>query len=167
MNVYLVGFMGAGKTEVGHRLAELLGSDFFDLDQEIEKREGASIPEIFRTRGEPYFRAREREELQRLSQAQNAVVALGGGAFCSSENRQVTAGSGVSIWLDAPIEVLHERCVADAGLRPLFSGIDEMARLLESRREFYAMADLHIQVGDRTPDELVEEIRVALGAEYH
>src|SRR5512136_2261829 len=109
-NIYLVGFMGSGKTSVGRRLAELLGWTFVDLDEEIEKRAGQSIPEIFRLRGEKHFRSLEREELERECRGSNTVIALGGGTFCSTENRETITRTGISVWLDAPIELLSARC---------------------------------------------------------
>ena len=155
---YLVGFMGAGKTEVGRRLAELLSWTFVDLDQEIVRREGISISEIFQLRGEARFRVLEREELERVSRGQDLVVAVGGGCFCSSENQSTVGRTGISVWLDAPIEVLFARCAGDAAARPLLTTMEAMARLLEIRRPFYARADLHIQTAGRSVDEVAREI---------
>jgi shikimate kinase len=157
-NLYLVGFMGAGKTEVGCRLAELLGWPFIDLDLEIEKRQGASVAEIFRQQGEIFFRVFEQATLQRVSEHRNQVVAVGGGAFCCAENRQIIARTGTSIWLDAPLELLFERCSGDPASRPLFAGGQEMARLLERRRPFYASAQLRVQVGGLSIDDLARQI---------
>jgi shikimate kinase len=156
--VYLVGFMGAGKTEVGRRLAALLAWPFVDLDREIEKREGTSVAEIFRQHGETHFRILEGEELQRVSLGQNLVVAVGGGCFCSGANREVIARTGTSVWLDAPIEVLYARCRNDAAARPLLTTIDAMSRLLESRKPCYEQARLHIQTAARGVDELARQI---------
>lgn len=117
--------MGCGKTSVGRRLAELLGWTFIDLDEEIEKRIGQTIREVFAQRGEAHFRAIEREELSRVSRFEKAVIALGGGAFCSAENRKITESTGVSIWLDVRMEVLFPRCVGNPA-RPLFTTRDGM-----------------------------------------
>jgi len=155
--IYLVGFMGAGKTEVGRRLSELLGWPFVDLDQEIEKREGMTVPEIFKQRGEANFRAAERQELVAVSARTETVVALGGGAFCSKENQETVARTGISVWLDAPIEVLHARCSGHAVSRPLFSTIGEMAELLERRRPFYEKATLRVQVSGASVDDLARQ----------
>src|SRR5436190_21025868 len=105
-SIYLVGFMGAGKTSVGQRLAELLGWSFVDVDQKIEEREGTPIREIFLRAGEPYFRRVESVELHSLSAARNLVVALGGGAFCGLENQRVAQRSGTRVGLDAPLATL-------------------------------------------------------------
>jgi len=156
--VYLVGFMGAGKSAVGESLAEMLRWPFVDLDREIEKRAAMTIPEIFRYCGEARFRNLETEELKRVSGLTDAVVALGGGAFCSVENREIVARTGVSVWLDAPLELLFERCCAEAAARPLFTTREEMAGLLEHRRPFYAESALHVMVAGRSADEIAREI---------
>ena len=156
--LYLVGFMGAGKTSVGRCLAELLGWRFVDLDAEIEAREGTSVRELFRTKGEPYFREVEREELQRCSSQRGVVMALGGGAFCSDENRRIIESTGTSVWLDAPIDLLYSRCEGDAPSRPLFSTRAEMEALLERRRPLYAKADLRIETCNLTVDDLTQKI---------
>jgi shikimate kinase len=155
--VYLVGFMGAGKTTVGERLAELLRWSFVDLDRRIEQREGEAIRDLFRRKGEPYFRRVEREELRRASTGSRTVVALGGGAFCSSENQQIVHATGASIWLDAPLEMLFARC-GDDQTRPLFTTREEMQQLLDQRRPFYAQAGLHIEVAGLTVDEISHRI---------
>jgi shikimate kinase len=157
-NLYLVGFMGSGKTSVGRRLAELLGWTFLDLDEEIEKREGKPIPEIFRLRGEKHFRSLERQELGRASQGGRTVVAVGGGTFCSVENQEIITRTGISIWLDAPIELLFARCSASPALRPLFTGMDEMTKLLERRLPSYAQAKARVPVGSLSIDELAKRI---------
>ncbi len=159
--IYLVGFMGAGKTSVGQRLAELMGWNFVDVDQKIEEREGTSIRELFLRAGEPYFRRVESEELQRLSVGKNLVVALGGGAFCSPENQRVVRRTGTSVWLDAPMEILFSRCKGD-GSRPLFTTRTAMKDLLRGRRPFYAKADLRVKVGRLSVDQIADRILVHL-----
>lgn len=160
--VYLVGFMGSGKTSVGQRLAELLGWKFIDLDQEIETREGGSIRELFRREGERYFRSLECEELRRVSAVQRTVVALGGGAFCSEQNQRIVRATGRSIWLDAPIDFLYARCSGDSS-RPLFSTLHEMEQLLDRRRPFYEKATLRLVVSERSVDEIARLILEKLG----
>jgi shikimate kinase len=152
--------MGAGKTTVGERLAELLGWSFVDLDQRIEQREGEVIRDLFRCKGEPYFRQVEREELKRASTEARTVVALGGGAFCSPENQQIVHATGASVWLDAPLDLLFARCGDDRS-RPLFTTREEMQQLLDRRRPFYARARLHIEVAGLTVDEISHQILAA------
>jgi shikimate kinase len=160
--VYLVGFMGAGKTSVGRRVAELLGRDFVDLDARIEASAGAPIQEIFRTRGEPEFRRLERAELESASALGNAVVALGGGAFCSPENAALVRATGASVYLEASADVLFERCAPD-GSRPLFSTRDAMEALLERRRPLYANADLRVDTSRLSVEEAARAVVAALG----
>jgi shikimate kinase len=155
--IYLVGFMGSGKSSVGRRLAELLGWEFVDLDDEIERREGRPIREIFACLGEPHFRAVEREELARVSRMSRRVVALGGGAFCNQENASIVEKTGTSVWLDAPLDRLVERC-SGSDLRPLFTSLPEAALLLDRRRPFYARAAVRIDVGELSIEEAASEI---------
>jgi shikimate kinase len=155
--IYLVGFMGAGKTSVGQRLAKMLGWRFVDLDQVIEEREGRPIRDIFRDSGEPYFREIERRELAQASSQNETVVALGGGAFCNDQNRQAVQESGISVWLDAPIDILYARC-AGQDTRPLHTTREKMESLLELRRPLYAKADLQIDAGERAIDAIAEDI---------
>jgi shikimate kinase len=156
--IYIVGFMGCGKSTVGRLLAEQLGWSFIDLDDEIERREGTRIRELFRRKGEPYFRQVEREELVRISSLDRQVVALGGGAFCSADNRSTVRKTGTSVWLDAPIETLIERCAGDE-LRPLFTSAADMKLLLEQRRPLYEQSALRIEVGNLSPREIATIIR--------
>jgi shikimate kinase len=149
--------MGSGKTSVGRRLAELLGWSFVDLDDEIEKRAGMRIRELFRIHGEEHFRRLERQELAQTREISQAVVALGGGAFCSDENRELIAPFGVTVWLDSPFELSIARC-GDDGSRPLAGSPVEMAKLLERRRPFYARASLRVETAGRPADDVAHEI---------
>jgi shikimate kinase len=148
--IFLVGFMGSGKSSVGRELAARLRLPFIDLDEVIVKRENRPIREIFQTHGEVYFRRVETEELRRVCGAGKAVVALGGGAFCVDENRELVRGAGTSVWLDVPFEELYARCSGDES-RPLFSTREEMLALLEKRKPLYALADIRIPAGGRRP----------------
>jgi shikimate kinase len=156
--VYLVGFMGTGKSAVGARLAELLGWNFIDLDRAIERRAGTTIAQIFSLQGKACFRALEREELRRASEQEHTVVAAGGGAFCSSENQEIIASTGISVWLDAPMELIFARCCADDDERPLFATMREMAELMELRRPFYEKAQLRVEVGGMGVEDLTRAI---------
>jgi shikimate kinase len=155
--IYLVGFMGAGKTSVGLRVAELLAWGFLDLDGEIEKGQGESIRSIFMKLGEGAFREMERAALEKASRGTRIVVALGGGTFCGDENRGIIAATGISIWLDVPIETLYRRCAGEE-TRPLFASRSEMEQLLEKRRPFYQQSTIRIDAGDRTVDDLAQLI---------
>lgn len=153
--IFLVGFMGAGKSAIGARLARALKRKFIDLDERIESQEGKTIRQIFDQKGEPYFRRIEHDVLLSL-EPDEAVVALGGGAFCFQANRKYIRQRGPSIWLDAPLELILERGAMPD--RPLFKSPEEVSKLLERRRAHYAKADYHVAVQRKSPVEIVREI---------
>ena len=158
-SVYLVGFMGSGKSTVGSLLADKLGWEFVDLDNEIERRADMSIPAIFERQGEVAFRAIERsallEQVERAREGHPLVVALGGGAFVKAENRE--ALEGLSIWLDCPAAILWQR-VADESHRPLARDRGSFEELYQKRRAEYARADFTVAVNEEEPQALVERI---------
>jgi len=145
--LFLAGFMGSGKTTVGRLLADEFGWQFVDLDEVIEKAEGAPIGDIFAKHGEPEFRRIEHEalraEIRAAERGQPRVVALGGGAFAEARNRNMLLTMGTVIWLDAPIDVLLAR-VENETHRPLARDKKRFMELYEARREFYAEADFRV-----------------------
>jgi shikimate kinase len=147
--IYLAGFMGSGKTTVGRLLADRLGWDFVDLDEEIEAGQRMSIPDIFETRGEEYFRQVETEAIRRRVHKVRAgcpsVVALGGGAFTREENYDLLEDHGVTVWLDCPLELARKR-VENCGNRPLARDPLKFAELYETRKASYARADYRIEI---------------------
>jgi len=155
--IYLVGFMGAGKSTVGRRLARALGCRFIDLDKEIEHGERRSIAEIFAEGGEPRFREIERSYLKDVSKAPKAVIALGGGAFADAENRAVAENSGLTVWLKVSFAKACTRVRMD-GTRPMFSNRQKAEQLLQKREPFYAMAKLHIATDDENVQSIADEI---------
>jgi shikimate kinase len=160
--LYLIGFMGCGKTTVARRLGHRLGWRTEDVDERIEAVERMTIAELFATRGEPYFRAVEREVLHTLLLPREMVVATGGGTFADPENRAAINHDGVSIWLDVPFAELLERLPAD-GRRPLASTRDEMAALYVARRAAYQQAHLRLDASRAPVDELIERVLDWLG----
>src|SRR5205085_2176545 len=124
MKIYLVGFMGAGKTTVGRELAARLDVPFFDLDELVEAAEKSSIKEIFAQHGEPYFRKRERDILRSTRHLERAVVATGGGTFTFDDNIQFIQAEGISVYLAAPYSLLRARVGDKAAERPLFRDDD-------------------------------------------
>jgi shikimate kinase len=159
--IYLVGFMGCGKSTVGRLLAARLGWDFVDLDAEIERTAGSRISELFDTAGEAAFRLMERRAL--AVQANHArsgeprVVALGGGAFAQANNRENLAEAGVSIWLDCPTEDLWRRA-SEMGDRPLARDKAAFEALHQERRQYYEEADFRVPVEGASPEAVVEAI---------
>ena len=155
--IFLIGFMGAGKTTVGQALARLLNCDFVDLDQLIEARVGESISEIFAGLGETKFRRLESDAIVECRGRERTVIALGGGAYVSEENRNLLRNIGKTVWLDCPLEVCLQRVSGDHS-RPLVTDEAQMRELFERRRPAYAQADYAVQTGDLSPDELAIEI---------
>ena len=135
-NIFLVGMMGAGKTTVGRLLASFLEKKFYDSDREIQKRTGVSIPLIFEIEGEAGFRKRETEMLSELLKTGNIVLATGGGAVLSAENREMLKRSGTVIYLRATIDDLWRRTRHDKN-RPLLQTQDPRTKLTE----LYAQRD--------------------------
>jgi shikimate kinase len=127
-NVFLVGLMGAGKTSVGKLLARRLGKAFCDCDQEIERATGVKIPVIFEIEGEAGFRAREARMLAELVKRSNTVLATGGGAVLSADNRTLLAENGVVVYLRAAAPDLLSRTRYDKN-RPLLKTAEPLARL--------------------------------------
>lgn len=165
--VFLVGFMGSGKSTVGQELARRLGWDFVDLDARIETRERQSIPDIFRDRGEPAFRSAETDAVRDLttSLARESVVALGGGAFVQEVNRELLR-VWPSVFLDAPVSELWQRCLRheadDGAKRPLRNDPEQFARLHEERLPFYRQARIVVATSGKEPGEICQEIERAL-----
>jgi shikimate kinase len=159
--IYMVGFMGSGKSTIGRHLARRLGWSFFDIDDEIEAAEKTTVAHIFETRGEPEFRRIETEMIRRhvqwIERGRPAVVALGGGAFAETCNRAVLEEHGVTVWLDCPLEVVTRR-VAAASHRPLAREPERFAALYRARMETYRLADVHVAIDTDDPEEAAEAI---------
>lgn len=166
MKIYLVGFMGAGKTTIGRLLAARLGWPFFDLDDLIETAEGKPVKAIFAENGEPYFRRREREILQTTRLIEQAVIATGGGTFTFDENVSLIRSAGCSIFLSIPFAVIAKRVSEKAEDRPLFRDEAQARELYQQRTRFYRAADFTIDMGERdTPAEIVERLFIDLPRE--
>lgn len=145
--VVLVGMPGSGKSAIGRALAERLSVPVFDCDAEIEAAANATIAEIFERDGEAFFRDREAEVLRRLLAQGPAIVSTGGGAWLQERNRAAIAEAGVSVWLDADLDLLWER-VRHKDTRPLLRVPDPRARLAElyaERVPIYRLAALRVE----------------------
>ncbi|PCJ75561.1 MAG: shikimate kinase [Rhodobacteraceae bacterium] len=161
--VVLVGLMGAGKSTVGRRLADRLGVRFVDSDAEIEAAADMTIPEIFERFDEQYFRDGERRVIARLLTDEPCILATGGGAFLSNENREMIDASGVSVWISADLETLWERVKGKAS-RPLLNGADPkgvLTELLEARYPLYETAEIMVDSASGDPHEVVVDAIVA------
>lgn len=158
--IVLVGLMGAGKSTVGRRLAKRLGLPFVDSDAEIEEAAGTSAAELFERYGERDFRDGERRLVARLVDGTIRVIATGGGAFVDPRTRELLNQRAITVWLDAPVEVLAER-TGRRDTRPLLrrgNRADTLARLAEQRQPLYAEAQIHITSGNGAHGEVVDRI---------
>ena len=159
--VYLVGFMGAGKSTVARALGRRLGWRVVDIDERIESRERKSVAAIFAQHGEPYFRQLERQVLIELLPERNVVVATGGGTFAEADNRALMLADGATAWLDIPLALVLRRVPTD-GRRPLASDRERMEHLFLTRQLTYAMADVRID-GDKPVPEVVDRLLEWIG----
>ncbi|MGN8158911.1 shikimate kinase AroK [Salinisphaera sp. RV14] len=161
-NIYLVGPMGAGKTTVGRRIAELKGMTFVDSDQEVEKRTGVDISFIFDMEGEEGFRKRERDMIAELSEQPNTVMATGGGAVLDPSTRDLLSARGVVVYLETSLEQQLAR-TRKSNSRPLLAGSEDMeatlTQLMEVRDPLYrSIADVVVTTGDQQARKLAREI---------
>ncbi len=159
--LYLVGFMGSGKSAVGRLLADELGWPFADVDEDIEKAQGVSIAEIFDKRGEEEFRRMEQEamrkRLREVECGRPLVLALGGGAFVDPENRKMLEERGVTMWLDCSFPRICTRLEGQTH-RPLARDPDKFRQLFDNRREAYSKAEYRIEADTDDPSAVVAEI---------
>ena len=147
--IYLVGFMGCGKTRIGRLLADALGRGFLDVDSMVQDRAGASIREIFEQQGESAFRQLETECLRRTEDWHDVVIATGGGVMISETNRQLLAERGMTVWLNVPFDVIVGRMSRyGRSQRPLLDDEETARRLYAQRLEAYRRADLEIAVAE-------------------
>ena len=151
--IYLVGFMGSGKTAVGRRVAERLGVPHVDLDYEIERTSGRTVRALFESAGEPAFRERESTFLEGTEALPDAVVSAGGGSFVPDRNRSAIARLGTAVFLDVPFAVVRDRLAGKTD-RPLFATVEQAERLFGEREPFYRMAAVRVPLTGR---ESIEE----------
>lgn len=161
--IYLIGFMGAGKSTVARCLCKMYGLQLVEMDETIASEEGMSIPDIFATKGEAYFRSRETTLLERAAQA-GTVISCGGGVAMRQENVRLMQEKGIVVLLKATPETVFER-VKYSTDRPLLNGnmtLEHVSELLEVRRPYYeATAEVTILTDGKTPEEICKEIEIA------
>lgn len=163
-HIVFIGMMGSGKSAIGKRLAANLELPFVDADTAIEEAAGMSIPDIFETFGEDYFRDGERRVIARLMAENSMVISTGGGAFMNEETRSLIKERGTSVWLKASLATLMER-VKRKDNRPLLKTADPeatMRALLERREPIYAEADITIESRNQSHETVVEAVNEAL-----
>src|SRR6185436_11929356 len=119
MKIFFIGFMGSGKTHWGRLLSQKLNIPFFDLDEQISSHENMPINDIFTTKGEEYFRLLEKDTLHIITESHDSfVMACGGGTPCYFNNIEFMNKTGTSVWINTPVDLLHERLLKDKGQRP-------------------------------------------------
>lgn len=159
--LYLVGFMGAGKTTVARAFGRRVGWRVEDVDERIEARERRTVAAIFAQDGEPRFRLVEREVLGELLPLRDTVVATGGGTFAEADNRSAMLADGAVAWLDVPFERLVDRLPPD-GRRPLASDRTQLEQLYYRRQLAYNQAHLRLDAA-RPVDEVLERLLEWIG----
>ena len=162
--VVLVGLMGVGKSTVGRRLAKRLGLPFVDSDAEIEGAAGYPAAEVFERYGERDFRDGERRLVARLVEGEIRVIATGGGAYVDPSTRQLLNERAITVWLDAPVEILAERTSRRDTRAQLRHGDPKavLEKLSEERRPSYAEAHIHVRSGEGAHKDVVDAIVQAL-----
>lgn len=159
-NIFLIGFMGAGKTTVGEVLAQKIGYTCVDPDQVLEENAGTTISTIFSEYGEDYFRDLETKTLESISEGEKQVIATGGGVVIKDRNWDIMKEAGLTIYLKAPVEVLYER-IKDSTHRPLLqveNPLERARELLDEREHLYQKADLIIDTESMSVDEVAQEL---------
>jgi shikimate kinase len=165
MRIYLIGYMGSGKSTLGRRMANKLNIQFVDMDDYLEERNYKTIPQIFAEEGEESFRLKERKALEELSEFTDVVIATGGGAPCFFDNINLMNQSGKTIFLDLEPKILAYRLQHSKTERPLIYGksknelIHFIEEMLQKRRPFYEQAKYRITDPDIDPEELLEIIK--------
>ncbi|WP_047547045.1 shikimate kinase [Psychroserpens sp. Hel_I_66] len=171
MILFLVGYMGSGKSLIGKSLANILDFDFIDLDHYIETKENASIKSIFESKGEIYFRKIESQSLLDMLSLKNTVVSLGGGTPCYGNNLEIMTSSKniKTIYLKATITTLSKRLFLEKSKRPLISHIDDIEELYEfigkhlfERAPYYEKSNYKISTDDKSVNQIIEKILLGL-----
>jgi shikimate kinase len=167
MRIFLLGFMGSGKSTIGKKLASKMNLKFVDLDGFIEAEMDCSVEDAFALQGEKYFREQEANALVKITKQDNFVVALGGGAPCFASNFSLIKSTGISVYLQMEKVDLYNRLAANRGNRPLLYSLNEneleayISSSLDVREEYYNQADIVISAKDFNAERygmLIEEI---------
>lgn len=165
MRIYLIGFMGSGKSHWGKLLSSRLTLPFFDLDKQITEEEGKSIVEIFEQKGEEYFRMVEKETLYILSESHESfVMACGGGTPCYFNNIDYMNNNGITVWLNTRMDVLFNRLLDEKDARPLLRNLTDaqlkqfILKKFSERRIYYEQANLVVEESEASVESLIQHI---------
>ncbi|MGN1350926.1 MAG: shikimate kinase [Anaerovoracaceae bacterium] len=166
-NIFMIGFMGSGKTSVSLQLADMTGLSKSEMDQILVDREQMTIAEIFAAKGEPYFRGKETELLREFCSSDPQIISCGGGVAMREENVEIMQKNGVIVCLTASPEVIYER-VKDSRERPILNGnmnVEYIAQLMEARRPFYEKAaNVIVDTSHMRIDQVAEAVLTAVKA---
>ncbi|NPA54111.1 MAG: shikimate kinase [Aquificae bacterium] len=166
-NIFLVGFMGSGKSTVGKILSEKTGLKFIDIDEEIEKKQGKKIKDIFKEKGEKFFRNLEKEEIKNLAQKEGFIVSTGGGLGANPENMKIMKKNGIVVWIDVSLDEILRRCGNDMERPLLNQPYESLKNLYEERKKVYSQAHIHIQGENKVPEKIAEEILEKINGNFH
>lgn len=165
MRIFLIGFMGAGKTHWGRLLSEKLGIRFFDLDEQVAEHAGKTIPDIFAAEGEEYFRLLEKEVLYIITESHDSfIMACGGGSPCYFNNIDYMNEAGTTVWINTPLSILFERLVKEKDKRPLIRQLSEeqlqafIGKKFADRKIYYEQAEITVEDEPLELDALIEKI---------
>ena len=165
MKIFLVGFMGSGKTYWGRKLSEKLRLPFFDLDEQIESNEGKTIPQIFAEQGEEYFRMLEKDTLHIITESHDSfIMATGGGTPCYFNNIDFMNRSGLAVWINTPVDLLHERLLKEKTHRPLIKNLNDdqlkgfIIKKFSDRKIYYEQAGMVVEEDEKSIEKIVEKL---------
>lgn len=167
MKIFLIGFMGSGKTTVGKKLSNKLGFQFIDLDEHIEKSYGKSVPEIFEMEGEEKFRTLETVALKEVVQFENTVIATGGGTPCFNRNMDIINKNGTSVYLKMSVDTLTNRLINAKSVRPLIKDFSEatlkeyILTKLTDREPYYLQSQYKVKAKNLNVEELADFVLVS------
>lgn len=165
MKIFLIGFMGAGKSHWGSLISQKLGIPFFDLDEQVTSHAGKTVAEIFASAGEEQFRLMEKDALHIITESHDSfVMACGGGTPCYFNNIEYMNQSGTTVWINAQPDILFRRLVEEKDKRPLIKNLSDdqlknfIAKKIADRRIYYEQADITIDEEPAQLDSLIEMI---------
>ncbi|HEY5774046.1 MAG TPA: shikimate kinase [Chitinophagaceae bacterium] len=165
MKIFLIGFMGSGKSYWGRKLSEKLRLPFFDLDEQIESNEGKKITQIFAEEGEEYFRLLEKDTLHIIAESHDSfIMATGGGTPCYFNNIDFMNKTGTAVWINTPIDLLHERLIKDKADRPLIKNLDDaqlrsfIIKKFSDRKIYYEQAEMVVEEDEKSIEKIVEKL---------
>lgn len=167
-NIYLIGFMGCGKSTIAKIMKEDYHLDLIEMDEEIEKRAQKTIVQIFAQDGEEVFRQQETSLLEEISEREHCVVSCGGGTILRKRNRELMKESGAVIWLTASAETILKR-IRNSNDRPLLNNrktLEDIEKMMNERRIWYQeAAQIHVDTEQKSKKEIAKEIMKRIGAE--